>query len=143
MSGRKWQTFVRGVPRPQGSMTLARDPRTGREFARYSGPTYEWRQTLHIALSRWWGRNPPLEGAIRADFDFVMPRPQAHYGAKGIKLTAPVYHTRQMDLDKLARAVDDGLTHAGVWRDDGQVARLVLSKMFGSTPGVRIELEEL
>lgn len=138
------QVFVRGIPRPQGSMTLARDPRTGREFAKYSGPTYEWRQTLHIALREWWGDRVPLAGPIGVEFTFALPRPKAHISAKGgLKPSAPTWHTGVFDLDKLCRAVNDGLTHAGVWVDDGHVAQMRAQKVYGDVPGVAIVVEVL
>jgi crossover junction endodeoxyribonuclease RusA len=141
----EWVTFVPGVPRPQGSLTLARNPRTGKEFARYSGPTVAWRQTLHGALSQWW-QQPPVEGPVAVEFTFWMPRPKAHYSARGgLKASAPVWHVSQFDLDKMCRAVDDALTDAGVWLDDGQVASLLATKRYvavGGRPGVAIRLKE-
>lgn len=139
-------TFVAGVPRPQGSMTLARDPRTGREFAKYSGPTAQWRQTLYVALNHWWS-GPTMGGPMSATFLFLMPRPKAHYSARGgVKPTAPTWHTSQFDIDKMCRAVNDGLTDAGVWADDGQLVDMRAKKQYvgdGERPGVHITLEEL
>jgi Holliday junction resolvase RusA-like endonuclease len=42
------------------------------------------------------------------------------------------------DLDKLTRAVLDGLTRAGVWADDGQVVELRATKCYDDDhpPGV-------
>lgn len=45
------------------------------------------------------------------------------------------------DLDKLTRAVGDGLTLAGVWRDDAIVSRIVAEKVYTTgQPGVEITL---
>jgi Holliday junction resolvase RusA-like endonuclease len=48
------------------------------------------------------------------------------------------------DLDKLLRSTLDGLTDAGVWRDDSQVVSISAAKVYaknGDTPGVIIEVE--
>ena len=43
------------------------------------------------------------------------------------------------DLDKLVRAVLDGLT-AIAYRDDGQVVRITATKQYGSQPGVWVQM---
>jgi crossover junction endodeoxyribonuclease RusA len=43
------------------------------------------------------------------------------------------------DLDKLVRAVLDGLT-AIAYRDDGQVVRLTAAKVYGVNPGVWVQM---
>jgi crossover junction endodeoxyribonuclease RusA len=43
------------------------------------------------------------------------------------------------DLDKLVRAVLDGLT-AIAYRDDGQVVRLTAAKQYGVNPGVWVQM---
>ena len=138
-------TFVAGVPRPQGSLTLWKG-RDGRERAKYSGPTVAWRQTLHGALSAWWTA-PTLGGPVSLSLLFVMPRPKSHYSARGgLKTSAPYWITNSPDLDKMCRAVNDGLTDAGVWADDGQLVDMRALKKYvgeGDRPGVHIALEEL
>jgi Holliday junction resolvase RusA-like endonuclease len=47
------------------------------------------------------------------------------------------------DSDKLLRAVLDGLTEAGVWRDDGQVVQGTFIKRYcldGEPPGIQVEV---
>ena len=140
------ETFVPGHPRTQGSLHLARNPATGKEFARYSGPTIEWRGTLYVALSHWWGTAPAIEAPCLVRLGFVFPRPKVHWRTTGaVKDSAPVHMTAQMDLDKLCRAVLDGLTEAHVWLDDSQCVDLFASKRYqgakGEQPGCRIRVE--
>ena len=62
------------------------------------------------------------EGPVEVSVAFVFARPKGHYGAKGLKPSAPAYPTTraQGDVDKLLRAVLDGLD--GVcFGDDSQV----------------------
>lgn len=47
------------------------------------------------------------------------------------------------DIDKLLRAVCDGITDAGVWKDDAQVIRVVMEEVYGRAPGVHVTVREM
>lgn len=50
---------------------------------------------------------------------------------------------RARDLDNLVKAVQDGLTHAGVWLDDSQIDRLLVVRgdvVKGGCVSVRVEV---
>jgi len=73
---------------------------------------------------------------------FRMPRPKSHTGAQGLTPSASnaTPHTRP-DVDKLARAVNDALTTAGVIYDDSQITRIIAAKRYADpheAPGVTI-----
>lgn len=97
--------FVEGEPIPQGSMKAF--VRGRRAVLVSDNPRLkEWRATI--------AANAPalmLEGAVRLDVGFVMPKP------KSVKRLLP--HVRP-DLDKLIRALLDGLT-GKCFKDDSQV----------------------
>lgn len=61
--------------------------------------------------------------------------------ANRLKETAPEWHDKRPDADKLARAVLDAITESGTIRDDAQVVSLRVRKRYGQ-PGVRITLGE-
>ena len=92
-----------------------------------------------------------LTGPLSVSMIFDMARPKGHYGtgrnADKLKDSAPnPYHAQMPDLDKLARSVNDSLTDAGVWEDDGQVAVMNVAKRWctnGDVPGVEIVIEAL
>jgi hypothetical protein len=73
------------------------------------------------------------------------PARAPHYGTGGnanrLKETAPEWHDKRPDADKLARAVLDAITESGTIRDDAQVVSLQVRKRYGQ-PGVRITLGE-
>lgn len=73
----------------------------------------------------------PLEGALALSIEFVFVRP------KTAKRALP--HVKP-DLDKLIRAINDSLTDAGVWKDDGQVTTISARKIYGPTPGARVSV---
>lgn len=65
----------------------------------------------------------PLEGPVAVHVVFWMPRPKSAPKRVTLPATRP-------DVDKLLRCVLDGLTRAGVYRDDGQVVEAVGRKGF-------------
>lgn len=57
-------------------------------------------------------------------------------------LNAPT--KRPYDIDNYAKAVNDALTHAGYWRDDGQVDRLTIIRGTTGKPGSAVvTIEEM
>lgn len=92
----------------------------------------------------------PIAGqAVNLDLTFRFPRPKSHYRsgrhAGELKLDCPVWVTKAPDADKIARAVGDSLTAAGVWRDDALVATLHVRKVYADArgPGVDITVQTL
>ena len=76
---------------------------------------------------------------------FVMPRPMSHYGAKGLKASAPKRFTKKPDADNLAKAVLDALTQLGMWKDDSQICKLFVWKDYSGTTlgGCQIDIKEV
>jgi Holliday junction resolvase RusA-like endonuclease len=72
------------------------------------------------------------ESPVAVDLRFAMPRPKAHFSAKGLlRETAPKFHTSRTDCDNLAKLVLDRLTQSGrIWRDDSQVIALKVDKFW-------------
>lgn len=99
-----------------------------------------WREAVTAAAiaagaARW-------DGPVVVRLAFRFDRPKGHWGAKGLRPSAPAEKTTKPDLDKLVRAVLDGLWPA--WGDDAQVVELTASKRFcdaGELPGVWVEIE--
>ena len=105
--------FVPGIPAPQGSK---RAFVVGKRavLVESSKACKPWRDSVRAAaLDAMQGR-PLLEGPLRMDVTFAMPRPaNVPKDRRGWPATKP-------DRDKLLRAVSDALT-AAVYRDDSQV----------------------
>lgn len=122
---------VPGVPVPQGSKTAYR---TGARtvLVEASRGLRPWRRviTAHAQQaareSGWEQATGPLSVAVL----FRVPAPK--------RPTSPLPVSRRAgDVDKLARAVLDGCTDAGLWVDDSQVVSLAALKRYGA-PGVQI-----
>lgn len=87
-----------------------------------------------------------LTDAVQVKVKFVFTRPKSHFGtgrnAHVLKGTAPEYVSRTPDVDKLARAILDGMTGI-VFRDDAQVAHLNVWKEYGSQAYASVQVEAL
>jgi crossover junction endodeoxyribonuclease RusA len=128
---------VRGTPAPQGSKRHVGGGRMV-EMSKAVGP---WREAVRAETQRAMNGHGPISGPVGVRVVFGLARPRAHYrtgrNAHMLKDTAPVFPSGRPDVDKLARAVLDGLTMGGIWTDDSQVVRLEAVKNYGQ-PGCQI-----
>ena len=95
----------------------------------------EWKRAVQIVVldasivHKW----PLTLGPVAISMCFSLPRPKSHFGAKGLKASAPVHHSGKPDADNLAKLVMDQITKSGkVWRDDSQVVSLTAHKVWAS-----------
>ena len=126
---------VRGVPAPQGSK---RHVGGGRmiESSRAVGP---WREAVRAETQRAMELTAITDCAVHVGIRFWLPRPKSL--PKRV-----VHHLKKPDLDKLGRAVLDGLTDGGAWLDDSQVVKLILEKRYVTGdhfPGCVIEIRNI
>jgi len=150
---------VCGMPAPQGSKNAFALRKAGAYTGRAvvvddnPAPLRAWREDVAREARVAMGGSPPLDGPVVVGIIFVLPRPLAHYGTGAnrgqVKPSAPARPAgHRMDLDKLARSTLDALTAARVWIDDGQVADLILSKVYAASPAeppgadIKIDLGE-
>lgn len=131
-------------PVPQGSKSISR---TGRMYeANKKLDPWRKRVAQHGREEMERTARPVLEGPVFLDIVFVFTRPKYHYRANGaLKPSAPKWHTKKPDTDKLVRAIGDALTGI-VWKDDSQIARIMVSKVYTSdirSPGVSIRAAEM
>lgn len=133
--------FATGIPKGQprvkatsrGKFASVYDP----------GTANEWKQSVSEAFKPYHGHsyNQPLQVEIQ----LFMPRPKAHFGAKGdVKPLAPQFHTQKPDLDNAAKAILDAMTDFQFWKDDSMVYRLEVSKDWtDGKPGARITINPI
>lgn len=138
---------VPGVPAPQGSKRYVGNGRMVESSK--SLPT--WRHDVQEAAKNAVGGVVPpfFDGPVIVHVYFVFARPRSHYGtgrnASVLKASAPEHGpvTRnRADVDKLARAVLDAITHV-VFADDSQVIRLLAAKSWADptiAPGAYIQV---
>lgn len=132
---------VRGLPAPQGSKRHVGGGRMV-EQSKAVGP---WREAVRAETQRVMNGNDPLAGPVMVSAVFSLPRPKGHYGtgrnAGQVKASAPPVPSGKPDVDKLARALLDGLTMGGAWSDDAQVVELATMKRYGQ-PGCQVSIKK-
>lgn len=123
------QFVVKGHPAPKGSRVFL----GGSASKESSDGCKPWVEAIAMSCL---GQRPKGVGLLKPPYKiglrFVMPRP------RGPKYDWP---SKDGDLDKLARAVLDGLTQGGLILDDRHVVQLDCSKEFagaGKQTGVSI-----
>lgn len=103
----------------------------------------KWKEhAARIAAEEYQG--PMFDGPIAATFTFYRPRPDSHYGAKGLNKQGRdnPFPATKPDVLKLARALEDALT--GIcYVDDALIVRETLRKEYGEPARVEITLEAL
>lgn len=121
-----YKFFVSGTPVPQGSLKFIK----GRAIHQGAERLALWRADIaHMAKLY---MNQKIEGAVYVKLSFRLPVP------KTVKRSRPYVRP---DIDKLIRAVLDGLTGV-VYDDDAQVCRVASEKVYGpkGSEGVFIEI---
>jgi Holliday junction resolvase RusA-like endonuclease len=141
--------FVPGIPLPAGSGDrLPVRCRCGKTWhagpyldnsdratkTRKSGSLKRWKQAINgeAKVEMWARGTEAIEGPVSVELVFYMPAPKRRNARPAVK----------PDVDKLARAVLDGLT-GSAFADDGQVVELKASKRYADLEhprtGVQIE----
>lgn len=88
--------------------------------------------TAHLATHR---PAAPATGPLTLHVKWCFPVQGKH--------TDGEYKATKSDLDNLAKQLLDVMTTLGFWKDDAQVACLILEKFWASRPGIYIRIENL
>lgn len=130
--------YVEGIPAPKGSKNCF--CRGGRGVVVDVSPERlrKWEGAVAAAVSG----SERLTGAVSALLLFVMPKP---------KTSKNYYPVVPPDIDKLARAVLDGLVKGGILADDALIVDLNVGKRYLGDPripeydrtGVSIEINSV
>ena len=132
---------INGNPAPQGSKTRNRAGAVY-ESSKAVGP---WREAIRAETQR--AAEAPMAGPVSVLIGFRLTRPRSHYrtgrNARQLRPAAPAYPDTRPDIDKLARAVLDGLKAGGAFGDDAQVVTLACAKGYAEQAGADIEVCEV
>ena len=125
---------IHGKPAPQPRV---RAYRRGEHAGVYTPSTADaWKEQVMLAAGLYRGQF--TTGPLRLEVEFFLPRSKAHKHDD--------YVAVKPDIDNLLKSTMDALSDAGVWRDDAQVAAVVMSKRYESANqsiGAVIRLEVL
>lgn len=137
MSGRQVGFWAFGVPIPQGSKRIGRNPATKRPILLDDNDKVlkPWRDAVTYAARDGARGVEKFDCPVRVDLTFYMLRPAGHYKKDGtLRASAPKWPAVKPDIDKLERAVFDAITAAGVWADDSRAVVVVKSKQYADYP---------
>lgn len=132
---RTYKIVVNGKCATKGSTTSFVNPQTGRVVTK-SANKYLANWERLVALKAVNDGVLPTEGTVLLDIICMLKRPKSHYGRNGeIKPSAPSQEhcitRRRHDIDKLARAILDGLDGIA-YTDDSQVVELKIVKRWAA-----------
>lgn len=139
--------WVPGIPQPGGSKRAfpikRKDGSVGVAVSDDNPKVKGWREVVVAYATE--ACTSPLEGPVRLEIEFFLPRPQGHFSKKGLRASAPLFPAVRPDTTKLVRALEDAL--AGLaWRNDAQVVIQNASKLYcaeGAQPGARVRIAAL
>jgi Holliday junction resolvase RusA-like endonuclease len=138
--------FVPGIPKPGGSKKAFYNPKAGRAIiVDDCDKNKDWKTAVSFAAKQAMQGRQLMAGPLRVIVHFNMPRLKAHFKPSGIlKGNAPIYHTVKPDATKLMRSTEDALTGI-VWRDDAEIAKQEIVKLYdaGNGCGAEIEIMEM
>lgn len=132
---RELRIVVPGQPRPQGSHRVLVGPDGRLRVLESAGRALaEWRSAVAWA-ARMASRGRPIEGPVSVEATFLVPRPRRPAGA---------LPSRRPDLDKLLRALLDGLVAGRAISDDSQVTDVSCRKRYATgTPETLVVVRPL
>ena len=84
------------------------------------GSSRGWKELVMLSAAPYAGRQ--VEGPIGLKITFILPRPKSR--------RADLYVTTKPDFDNLTKSTADALTECGVWRDDSQVVKFSMEKLY-------------
>ena len=126
---------VLGTPVPQGSVKAF----GSRVVANNEHALGSWRSDVASAAQRAKPANWDINAAVSLRCEFVFPRPQSHYGTgknvTKLKPSAPRYHVKTPDVDKLVRGVADSIGDAVarvLLNNDSQIVTLYAAKRYST-----------
>lgn len=127
------QFTVFGVPQPGGSKRVfplkLKDGRVINRVVDDNPKVMDWRSAIVAAIEPH-AHDGLCDGPLSLDVRFFLPRPKGHFGARGLRPSAPKWPTKKPDSTKLLRALEDALTGV-LWRDDAQIVCQSVTKEFG------------
>ena len=86
------------------------------------------------------GLTVPVLGPIEVELVLIHSRPGAMFARKFGD--GRIWRDRKPDADNVAKAVEDGLSKSMLWRDDSQIARLVVEQFDGAVVGRKGKVSE-
>lgn len=134
--------FIPGKPATKGSTRPYVNKQTGLVIPANDKHLRLWVNQVRAIANEYW-RKEPTRNPIGLTLWFQFLRPKSHFGTgrneNTRKPSAPKFHATRPDVDKLIRAIKDGLTGI-VYVDDSQVWRVAAHKVYSDVIGVDVQV---
>jgi len=127
------RVLIPGRPIAKGSLRVGR---SGQVFSVNPG-LKAWQERVALAVSAELDGAAPHTCPVALTVTFTFQRPPSHFTKSGRLRKGAALAPGRPDLDKLLRALLDGLTGV-LFRDDAQVSELDAVKTYGDNPGVTL-----
>lgn len=123
---------VDGVPIPQGSKTAFVVGRRAVVTDANKAKLKPWREAVKVAAGEALRVSGGVSfvGPVRVSVRFAFVRP--------VSVKGRVWPSVKPDVDKLVRAILDGMTDSGLIKDDALVVELVAVKVYAGRPCARV-----
>lgn len=130
-----------GAPRGQGRPRTAVRGRFATIYKDAKSRVYE--NSVKALAQKAMGDHAPFEGALSASFRFRMPIPKsATKRVKAAMAAGEIAPTTRPDNSNLVKAIEDALNGVA-YRDDCQIVRTFITKVYSERPGVDVRVEPL
>lgn len=133
--------FAPGIPQPKGSTRAF--IRGGRAVTTHDNArTKPWQAVIAHAAQA--AGATPLDGPLEIELKFYLPRPQGHFGKRGLRQSSPYWPGVKPDIDKLIRAALDALSGVA-YGDDSRIVKVEAEKRYctvGASAGVSVVIRE-
>lgn len=132
---------VPGQPQGKGRARFAKKGKFVRVFTPEKTVAYEG--LIALAGEKVMDGRPLMSGPLALTVRAIFAQPKGWSKKRCLAaLLAPEWHIAKPDADNVLKAVGDGLNGI-VWKDDNQLARCTVTKAYGETPGLTIEVTPL
>lgn len=130
-----------GLPQGKGRHNFDTRGRFPRAYTPAKTARYE-ASVRRIAERKMDGR-PPIEGGVGVAIRFRLPIPKsASKRTKAAMAAGEIAHVTKPDFDNMTKAILDAFNKV-VFRDDSQVCRAFIEKVYAERPGVDVRVEAL
>ena len=105
--------------------------------------TANYESLVSLAAQRAMADTGPFACALQVEIDAVHTVPASWSKKKREQaLSGAMHPTTKPDIDNIAKAIADG-GNGVTWVDDKQIARLLVVRRYGETPGVHVRVAAL
>jgi len=99
----------------------------------------QWKRDF-IQLFPWQSSRAPLSGPVEVFLSFIRTVPPSYSKNDREAALRGERVCSLGDCDNLAKSCCDALTEIGVWKDDAQVSRLSVEKLYGAVDEIRVRI---